>query len=105
MAALTCVYGGHELILNREQAMRVCYRNRKGEWGWRTIFTMPTPPVLQPNGAPWHEGKWTLDVYDMEKDAVRTFALDDLKVILPPGELWTRDREEMFPGRIPGFAE
>lgn len=60
--------------------IKVTYTNYKGETGRRTI----TPLQLLYGTTQWHHvPQWLLEVYDHEKEAIRTYALDDCDFTVP----------------------
>ncbi len=56
-----------------EDQVRIYYTNWKGESSWRTII----PRKMFLGVAEWHDGEqYLLDAYDVEKKAMRTFAME-----------------------------
>lgn len=58
-----------------EKPIKVLYKNWKGEIGERTII----PKNIFYSSNEYHKEKqWLLEVFDIEKDALRTYALKDI---------------------------
>lgn len=56
-------------------SVRVFYRNHAGVEAWRHIY----PLRLWRGCTDWHhEPQWLLDVFDLDKNAERTFAMKDI---------------------------
>lgn len=59
-----------------EKAVRILYTNYKGETAYRNIV----PEKIWFGATEWHpEPQWLLDALDLEKNALRNFALKDLR--------------------------
>ena len=55
--------------------IKVKYKNWKGEVGIRTII----PQTIYYGSTDFHkENQWLMDVFDVDKDALRTYALMDI---------------------------
>lgn len=68
---------------NPETVIRVRYTNYKGETSIRSIV----PSSIDLGSNKWHERpQWLLTAYDMDKRAVRTFALEQC-TFMPAGSL------------------
>lgn len=63
------------------------YTNWRGERSWRTVVPLDKPPEFGPT--PHHKGPvWTLRVYDLDRQAERSYVLEDIhqiKASLPEG--------------------
>ena len=60
------------------KAIKVVYKNWRGEEAVRNII----PIGLYWGSTEYHKDKqWLLDVYDIDKDANRTYAFKDIKYI------------------------
>lgn len=58
-----------------EKAVRILYTNYKGETAHRIIV----PDKIWFGATEWHpEDQWLLDAFDLEKNALRNFALKDI---------------------------
>ncbi len=58
-----------------KQAVRILYTNHRGDTAWRRIV----PESIQWGSTDWHpEPQWLLWAFDLDRDAVRTFALRDI---------------------------
>jgi len=67
------ILNGREL---EEMAIRVIYRNWKGEEGIRHIL----PLRVWYGSTEWHKKEqWLMKVYDIDKEAMRDYALKDFK--------------------------
>jgi predicted DNA-binding transcriptional regulator YafY len=56
--------------------LKFFYRNYKGDAGYRTIKGVP---VFWYGETEFHKGRqWLIKAYDVDKDAVRDFALKDI---------------------------
>ncbi len=59
-----------------EKAVRIFYTNYKGETAYRNIV----PEKIWFGSTEWHpEPQWLLDALDLEKNALRNFALKDVR--------------------------
>lgn len=68
-----------------EQVCLVWYCNWRGEIAWRRIWPLARPPRFE--ATEWHpEPQWVFDVWDLDKGAERTFALQDVLDWHPEGE-------------------
>jgi predicted DNA-binding transcriptional regulator YafY len=62
--------------INKEQAVKICYTNYRGETAIREIV----PIKIWFGSTDWHpENGWLLDAFDIEKGADRSFAMKDIK--------------------------
>ena len=60
-----------------KKVVKILYTNYRGETNFRNII----PETLWFGVTIWHkEEQWLLDAYDIEKDAVRNFAMRDIRV-------------------------
>lgn len=60
---------------NPSEAVRIDYVNYRGERGLRRIV----PFQLYFGEVEWHPGEqWILDAWDLDKDAIRSFAIIDI---------------------------
>lgn len=57
--------------------VEIDYTNHKGERGVRRIVPK-TDSLRLASDAEWHSGKWVFDAWDMTKDGVRTFAVEQV---------------------------
>ena len=61
---------------DKSQAVRIVYTNYKGETAIRNII----PQRVRFGSTQWHpENQWLLDALDLEKNAVRNFAMKDIR--------------------------
>ena len=61
------------------QVIRILYTNYKGETSLRVI----RPEKIYFGSTEWHSSsQWLLEAYDLEKEAIRAFALKDIKAWL-----------------------
>ncbi len=59
-----------------KQAVKILYTNYRGETGHRVII----PEKIWFGSTEWHkEEQWLLDAHDVEKDALRNFAMKDIQ--------------------------
>lgn len=59
-----------------EKAVRILYTSYKGERGYRSII----PEKVWFGSTEWHkEDQWLLDALDLEKNALRNFAMKDIE--------------------------
>ena len=59
-------------VLREENSVRFYYTNHRNESAWRHAIPVPVPPVQDKD---YHNGRWSLVMYDLDKKAVRTFCL------------------------------
>ena len=58
-----------------QQAMKFYYRNYKGVCGYRTVLD----PKFWFGSTEFHkEPQWLIRAYDIDKDAIRDFAVNDI---------------------------
>lgn len=70
-------WGKLNVFLAPRMVLRVLYKNWKGEIAWRRIIPLPTIPYF--SSTPHHtEEQWLIRVWDLDKDAERTYALLDI---------------------------
>lgn len=63
-------------VLDEETVVRILYTNYRGETAIRQII----PQRVWYGATQWHpESQWLLDAIDLEKNAVRAFALKDVR--------------------------
>jgi predicted DNA-binding transcriptional regulator YafY len=68
--------GGDVMDVVKERVVRILYTNYKGETAYRNIV----PDKIWFGATDWHkEPQWLLDAFDLEKEAVRNFALKDIQ--------------------------
>lgn len=61
--------------VENKKIVRIFYTNYKGEKGHRNII----PERIWFGSTEWHnEQQWLLDAWDVEKEAIRNFALKDI---------------------------
>lgn len=66
--------------IENQQVVRILYTNYKNETGYRMIV----PEKIWFGATEWHpENQWLLDAHDLEKNAVRNFAMKDIAEWLP----------------------
>lgn len=71
-----CAEAIEEAIVSNEQSVRILYTNYRGETALRRIV----PERIHFGNTDWHpENQWLLDAVDVEKNAVRSFALKDIR--------------------------
>lgn len=63
--------------------MLVLYRNHKGEVSWRYVMPLSVPPQ---KSSEWHPGEWTFLVWDVVKQAERSFAYSGILWCGPYGK-------------------
>ncbi len=62
--------------IQSEKVVRILYKNYRGETGHRDII----PEKIWFGSTEWHkEEQWLLDAHDVEKDALRNFAMKDIQ--------------------------
>jgi predicted DNA-binding transcriptional regulator YafY len=65
------------MMENSNQHVRIVYTNYRGETAIREII----PQRVWFGATEWHpEEQWLLDALDLEKNAVRAFAMRDIRV-------------------------
>ena len=68
--------GTEQLALDKDTVVRILYTNYRGETAIRQIV----PQRVWYGSTEWHpETQWLLDAVDLEKNAVRAFALKDVR--------------------------
>lgn len=68
----------HVMTIDEDMAIRVFYTNYEGKSAWRNIVPLPLPPTFTGPDAPYHALTWVLHVWDVDKQAVRSYALKDI---------------------------
>lgn len=64
------------MTLENAQIVNILYTNYKGETALRKII----PERIWFGSTEWHpEDQWLLDAHDLEKDALRNFAMKDIQ--------------------------
>jgi len=64
-----------------KQAVKILYKNYKGEITYRTII----PKSIKFMATEWHpEEQWILTAFDLDKNADRGFAIIDIKEWIKP---------------------
>lgn len=67
-------------IVNDKQIVEILYTNYRGETGRRKII----PEKIWFGSTEWHkEPQYLLDAHDVEKNALRNFAMKDIKEWVP----------------------
>ncbi len=62
--------------IDSNKVVRILYKNYRGETAYRNIL----PEKIWFGSTEWHkEEQWRLDAHDIEKDALRNFAMDDIQ--------------------------
>jgi hypothetical protein len=70
-------------LSDNPRAVRVLYTNHRGTTEWRSVE--PMEKTLRFRSTEWHpECQWVIDVWDLDKKAVRTFAVKDIKEWVVP---------------------
>jgi predicted DNA-binding transcriptional regulator YafY len=65
---------------DRRQVVRIRYTNYRGEVGVRRII----PGEMRFAANEWHPApQWLLDAFDLDKEAVRSFAVKDIHEWMP----------------------
>lgn len=65
---------------NNSRSVKILYTNYKGERGYRKIV----PEKIWFGSTEWHkEEQWLLDAMDLEKKALRNFAMKDIEQWIP----------------------
>lgn len=63
-------------MTQKEKEVQILYTNYRGETGYRRIV----PDKVWFGATEWHsEPQWLLDAHDLEKGALRNFAMKDIK--------------------------
>jgi hypothetical protein len=71
--------------------VRVLYTNYKGETAWRHIQPLDIPPRRTTPDDQYHPNTWVLEVWDLDKNAQRSYALKDIHKWVEAGsEMYTR---------------
>lgn len=79
---LTIEYWGQQITLTEEQVVMVLYTNWHDETRWRKVIPLPVIPAFAQT--PYHqENQWLLRVWDLEKNAERTYAMKDIHDWVP----------------------
>lgn len=69
--------------IENQHVVRILYTNYKNETGYRNIM----PEKIWFGATEWHrEDQWLLDAFDLEKNAVRNFAMKDIAEWVPAPE-------------------
>jgi hypothetical protein len=58
--------------------LKIRYKNHRGEIAMRRILPLPIPPRKMDDDSPIHPGKWVIEVWDLDKDAQRSYCLEDI---------------------------
>lgn len=62
--------------MGTEQKVKILYTNWEGETAYRNII----PKSIEFKSTQWHkQEQWILNAYDMDKQADRGFAINDIK--------------------------
>lgn len=61
--------------VDQAKVMRVLYLNHKGEVGWRLVVPLPEAPAF---GSPYHKDEWVFKVWDVDKQAERSYAFSGI---------------------------
>ncbi len=62
--------------IDSNKVVRILYKNYRGEIAYRNI----RPEKIWFGSTQWHkEEQWLLDALDLEKDALRNFAMGDIQ--------------------------
>ncbi len=62
--------------MSNNKPVQILYTNYRGETAYRQIL----PEKIWYGSTEWHpENQWLLDAVDIEKDALRNFAMQDIK--------------------------
>ena len=86
-------YAGHAVCLDPKKALRVLYRNWKGEFAWRSIFPLPVAPSTD---SPFHLNEWSMKAWCLDKDAARDFCLKDMLVIRTAENELSEEQKELL---------
>lgn len=63
------------MLNDLSKPLKFYYKNWRGEYGYRTVMD----PVMWYGSTEFHkEPQWMIKAYDVEKDAVRDFAVNDI---------------------------
>ena len=61
---------------NSEKTVQILYTNYRGETAYRNII----PEKIWFGATEWHpQPQWLLDAFDVEKNALRNFAIKDIR--------------------------
>lgn len=64
------------MSIELKKVVRILYKNYRGEIGYRNII----PEKIWFGSTEWHnEEQWLLDAHDVEKKALRNFAMKDIQ--------------------------
>jgi len=69
----TIEFRGQTIVLDPARFLTVYYTNWKGESAWRTVFLLPCPPEF--NTSSFHPDRWIIRVWDIGKNAERSYDL------------------------------
>lgn len=73
--------GKETLTVDNRKPLKMLYTNWKGETEIRTV----KPIQVYYGSTEWHEEQWIMEVYDLDKEARRHFAMKDIKAIWMDG--------------------
>jgi hypothetical protein len=66
------------VVIFIEESTELRYKNHRGEIATRHILPLPIPPRKMPPNSDIHPGKWVIEVWDLDKDAQRSYCLEDI---------------------------
>ena len=69
------LHEGVYFSLRAADKVRVLFGNWRGEVAWRKVIPMPVPPLRMPDDSDLYPGEWVLQVYDIDRMAVRSYGL------------------------------
>lgn len=81
-----------EVEITKEGVVAILYENWQGQTMWRLVFPLPAPPELKGPEYKFHPGEWVFPVWDLVKDAERSYAFSGVRQCKP-----LREWLQMFP--------
>lgn len=81
-----------EVEITQEGVVAVLYENWKQQTAWRIVFPLPCYPELKSREYTYHPGEWVFSVWDLEKNAERSYAFSGIRQWKP-----LREWLQMFP--------
>lgn len=75
----TIQYREQPIEIEEKKAVAVLYTNWRDETAWRIIYPLPCHPEFHSPEATYYPNEWILRVWDLEKNAERSYALSGIK--------------------------
>jgi hypothetical protein len=72
------LFDGSQVELDTDDAVSVDYTNHRGERGVRHVIPLSLPPRKMPTDHQYHPGAWVIEVWDLDRQAQRSYALKDI---------------------------